>query len=114
MTDIRIIPSFIQELLEAGVDVSLTKDGFVVDGFYKSGTIEVKQNIGNGWEAFARYGSVDPIRDTIDVVGINYHWWQQSKDRFDGWSQPDSRWLPLLVKYGYVTAKVIPEQIVYE
>lgn len=110
----RIIPSFIQELLEAGVEVSLTKDSFVVEGFYKSGNIEIKCRNESDWYAVARYQEKTDIETVEDIVGLNHAWWYISKERYDGWSQPDSRWLPLLVKYGYVTAKVIPEQIIYE
>ena len=110
----RIIPSFIQELLEYGITVGLTKDSFIVDGFYKSGTVEVRCQGENDWFAESRYNQVDYVGGLHDLVALNYSWWRMSKDRSDGWSQPDSQWLKLLIEYEYVTAKVIPEQIVYE
>jgi len=112
--DNRIIPSFIQELLEADIPVSLTKDSFIVDGFYKSGTVEIKCRNEADWYAVARYQEKTDIEDIQDLVALNYYWWQSGKERYEGWNQPNSRWLPLLVQYGYVTAKVIPEQTIYE
>ena len=110
----RIIPSFIQELLEYDIPVSLTKDSFIVDGFYKSGNVEVHCQGENNWFAKARYNEITDVEDLQDLVALNYRWWQRSHYRSYSWSQPDSRWIKLLIEYEYVTAKVIPEQIVYE
>ena len=110
----RIIPSFIQELLEAGVDVQLTQDSFIVGGFYKSDTVTITGSNEIGYFAHARYDDVCSIDDLQDIVALNYTWWQHSKDRYEGWSQPDSQWVDLLVQYEYVQAKVIPQQTIYE
>jgi hypothetical protein len=110
----RIIPSFIQELLEAGVNVALTKDSFIVDGFYKSGSVEITCFGESNWCAVARYQQKTDIEDIKDIVALNYEWWQNSKERFEGWSQPDSRWVDLLLKYEYITAEVVPSKTVYK
>lgn len=110
----RIIPSFIQELLEAGITVELTSDSFLVHGFYNSGVVEVKCQGESDWFATDRYHNVTSIEDVQDLVALNVQWWQSSKDRYVGWNQPDSQWLKLLVQYEYVQAKVVPQQTIYE
>lgn len=110
----RIIPSFIQELLEYGINVQLTRDSFVVDGFYKSGNIEVKCQGEHDWYAEARYNETTPIEELRDLVSLNYTWWLRGKDRYEGWSQPDSNWIPLLEKFEFITSKTIPAKVIYE
>ena len=112
--DNRIIPSFIQELLEHGINVELTKDSFLVSGFYKSGVVEVKCRGEHDWCAKARYNETTSIEELRDLVSLNHYWWQCSKDRYDGWSQPDSNWVPLLEKFGFITPKTIPAKVIYE
>jgi hypothetical protein len=108
------IPSFIEELVEEGIPVTLQKGGsFHIEGFYKSSGVTVQLE-DDGWVAVARYNEVTQIETLHDLVGLNYHWWQCSKDRFDGWSQPESAWVPLLLKFGYIKEKTIPAQTVYE
>lgn len=87
----RLIPSFIQELLEHDIPVSLTKDGFVVEGFYKSGTIEIQCRNEADWYAVARYQEKTDVEDIQDIVAINHLWWLRGKERYEGWSQPDRR-----------------------
>jgi hypothetical protein len=108
------IPSFIEELVEEGIPVTLQKGGsFHIEGFYKSSGVTVQLE-DDGWVAVARYNEVTQIETLHDLAGLNYHWWQCSKDRYDGWAQPDPRWVPLLLQFGYIKEKTIPAQTVYE
>lgn len=111
----RIIPSFIQELLEHGINIELTKDSFLVSGFYKSGTVEVKCRGEHDWYAKARYNETKDIEELRDLVSLNHTWWVRGKDRWpEGWSQPDSNWVPLLEKFEFITPKTIPAKVIYE
>jgi hypothetical protein len=108
------IPDFIEQLVEADIEVVLRKGGkFYIKGFYKSSGITVQWD-SVCWVATARYNEVSQIDNMHDLVCLNYSWWQRSKDRFDGWSQPESAWVPLLLKFGYIKEKTIPAQTVYE
>lgn len=111
-----IIPTFIEELVEAGIPVSLQKGGsFHIEGFYKSsGVTIVKSSEFDYWLAESRYSQIDRIEDLNDIVGLNYYWWQHSKDRYEGWAQPEAAWIPLLVQFGYIKEKTIPATVVYE
>lgn len=109
-----ITPKFIEELVEAGISVTLQKGNkFRLEGFYKSGEVTIEQREG-GWVACARYNEVTGIDTLQDLVNLNYKWWQYSKDRYEGWQQPESLWAPLMVKFGLVQEKTIPAQTVYE
>lgn len=111
----RTIPQFIEELLEAGIEVGLTSEGFTVGGFYKSGEVKlVPSDVDSVWICHQRYNETNSVKDLQDLVGINYYWWVRSKNRSPYWEQPDSKWAPLLVKFGYVKEKIVPEQKVYE
>jgi hypothetical protein len=73
-----IIPSFIQEIVEADIEVGLRKGGkFHIGGFYKSGGITLECD-GNCWKAVARYNEITTIETLHDIVGLNYHWWLRS------------------------------------
>lgn len=107
------IPDFITTLVERGIPVLLIREGFEIDGFYKSGTIRVSKTP-DGWRAYARYEQVTDIEDVEDLVALNYNWWQGYKLAYEGWSQPDSRWVGLLEEYGFITAEIVPERKVYK
>ena len=98
-----------KQLVDRGIMVSLIthEDTFYVlysiDGFYKSGTVTVdtvKMTI------TARYGKVTtyehPSKLIETLVSLNYDWWMDSKDRYDGWEQPRLAWGELLVEFGLV------------
>lgn len=91
-------------LAERGVLVTMrSRFEYEVGGFYKSNTVRV--NVANQ-TVTARYDEVtefDPANLTETLVDLNWDWWLRSKDRYDGWSQPDGAWLPLLEAAGYDT-----------
>lgn len=77
---------------------------YTIDGFYKSGTVLLIDK-GEKLIAISRYNEQTDIFDLIDLVQLNYSWWNTSKDRFSGWRHPDPKWIPLLEKYGFITKK---------
>lgn len=98
----------LQELLETGIslqigyDRKLEQSTYAVSGFYKSNYVELIES-DDKLIARARYNEITEIESLQDLVLLNYCWWDLSKDRFDGWKNPNSQWLPLLIKFGYVT-----------
>lgn len=90
-------------LAERGIIVQMiSRSKFIVDGFYKSGTVCVDID---ECTITARYDEVSSIynNDLIQtLVDINYDWWLRSKDRYDGWKNPDSLWIKLLMEYGLI------------
>jgi len=111
----KTMNQIIKQLLENKIPVELflTESGEVgyrVGGFYKSGTVDLVPN-GDGFIAHQRYNKTAKINDISDLVFLNHDWWQMSKNRYEGWAEPDSRWLSLLVKYDLVkvTEKVVKE-----
>jgi hypothetical protein len=113
------IPPFIEQLVYAGIPVTLQLASvgafaFRLVGFYKSSGITITENEPGYWLATARYNETTRIECLLDIVGLNYYWWQRSKERSEGWAQPDEKWVPLLLKGDFIKEKVIPEQKVYE
>lgn len=105
---------YIQQLgmiAERGIEINmLSATQFSVGGFYKSGTVEVdieKETI------TSRYDEISEFNNDLkqSLTKLNYDWWNRSKDRYDGWSNPDSSWEPLLLEYGFISKS---EKIVVE
>lgn len=101
----------IKELIQNGIPVKgeynleTETPVFIVSGFYKSGEIKlVEEN--NKLIAKARYDEETEIEELYNIVALNYLWWQRSKDRFDGWKNPDFNWIPLLEKFNFITKKI--------
>jgi hypothetical protein len=101
-----MFPKFIEECLDEEIPVGLKKENgrisFEIDGFYKSGTIKVYQDSEDSWTAHDRYGRVYTVDSFQELVGINFSWWQSSKERSSAWEQPDPRWIKALERFGYI------------
>jgi hypothetical protein len=95
----------IRACVERGIDVTITKDGYKIDGFYKSGEVTLTTN-GDGYYARDRYDKITDIRDFDDLVYLNAHWWDKSKDRLDGWKNPAEPWATEMVRLGLITKHV--------
>jgi len=76
---------------------------YEVSGFYKSGTIRIYEDEETLY-AVARYDELTELdEEPFDsLVSLNYSWWQRSKERHDGWKNPDSKWLPYFLEKGLV------------
>jgi hypothetical protein len=103
--------NLVMELIKSGVrvfsehSIQTGKPEFVVEGFYKSGTavlIEVDGKI----IAHSRYDKKTEINSLYDLAVLNYDWWKSSKDRFEGWANPDTMWIPILEKFNLITKKI--------
>jgi hypothetical protein len=94
----------------------LKKDGntvFRFENFYKSGTADLVPvdgndpfNPPNGFVAHTRYNKEEEIQVWRDLVWLNYYWWLDSKERSDGWSNPDPKWAEEMVAHGIVKKRV--------
>ena len=102
------IPEFIKDVVGAGVEVTLLPDGFRVHGFYKSVKVDIKrEETGDScepfrWIATSRYGERTAIQVTLDLVSLNYEWWERSRSRLDGGENPTDAWAALLEEYGFI------------
>ena len=100
----------IQEILEKGIKIQVEfnpKTGlneYIIGGFYKSDTIKLieEPDITDNLMAIARYDEKTLIYNFDDLVHLNNAWWLSGKDRFEGWLEPDPRWLPFLLEKGLV------------
>lgn len=106
--------NIIKELLDKGFRLELFKDVqgelcHQLPGFYKSSGV-VLRDIENGVMAFSRYNQMDEIYEFRDLVYLNHRWWQSSKEKYDGWVNPEEDWLPYLIEEGLV--KKIEEKLV--
>jgi len=112
----HVIPQLVIELLERGLPVSFGEmvDGsptYNVDGFYKSGTVNLRPCDNGELLCVSRYDETECVGGFSDILRINLDWWRRSKHRYDGWSSPDHRWLPHLVEAGLVKEK---QKLVHE
>lgn len=79
-------------LIEKGFEITLSKSGIILDGFYKSGTVKLEPKEDGTFIAHTRYNQTDDIGDFDDLVKLNYEWWQKSKDRSEHWLEPEADW----------------------
>lgn len=92
--------------LEMGFNVEKNRIEYALDGFYKSGNITLYENDHGTLTAIARYNEITIIDNFYNLVSLNYMWWINSRDRFEGWKEPDSMWLPLLIEEGFVKEEI--------
>jgi hypothetical protein len=100
-----MVHEIIEQSIEIGIPVKcefVINRGFVyeVSGFYKSGSITIEEEHGK-LIATARYNEKTEINEPKDIVGLNYEWWDYSKDKLDTWQKPSGTWMMLFDKYGF-------------
>lgn len=82
--------------------------GFRIGGFYKSGSVTLMPYDDDGTlYAIDRYNGKREIYDIRSLCALNVEWWERSKNRYDGWADPDINWIPLLIEYGFINEKVM-------
>ena len=96
----------IKALVDRDISVEITKEGFKIRGFYKSGEILLRPAEGDTFIAVARYNEEDEIGEFDDLVRLNYYWWDRSKDRYEGWTNPEEDWIPDLERLGYIKKEI--------
>ncbi len=100
------INDLIKELSGLGIRFELeTVDGSIaylpLSGFYKSDGLTYIREVDGNIVLEMRYGEEKIVEDISDIVSASYDWYEYSKDRFDGWAQPDALWGSLYEKYGH-------------
>lgn len=100
------IPPILRPIVEAGVEVAITPEGFQLGGFYKHGTVLLRPTVHNTdeppWDVIGRYGKLDTIHNTEELVARNYDEWLTYRARFDDWSSPAAGWAELMTRYSLV------------
>jgi hypothetical protein len=99
----------IKELLDRCIPITLKKEGFEVEGFYKSNYMLLQPSDNDAFIAMDRYNETTDIDNFDDLVRLNYKWWFKSRDRFEGWKDPDQRWLEDMERLGLIEEVVITE-----
>lgn len=97
--------SIVEELVEKGYEVTVSKAGIKVDGFYKSGTVLLNELEDGTLTATDRYGKETVLNSFEDLVYLNFSWWKTSKER--GWGEPNSFWLEEFKTLGLVKEKTV-------
>jgi len=115
MKYLECLPQLIRELIEADIPVIITKNGFVLEGWYRQGKVILftyqDSTIEQGETVYTLSGSHGIISKHIysleDLVAEHFAQWQaQNYNRRDDWDQPEKAWIPLLVKSGFIKEEV--------
>lgn len=96
----------IKALVDRDILIIITKDGFKIEGFYKSNEITLIPSGSRSFIAISRYNEKTDIEDFDDLVHLNFTWWDRSKDRFEGWVTPDSKWVADMERLGYIKKEI--------
>ncbi len=95
------------ELMSNNVVADITTDKktllrtLMLTGFYKCVGIKLIETDNDEFIAYDRYGDDYPVKTLYDIVKLNNDWWQFSKDRSEVWKSADSKWVGLLLKFGF-------------
>ena len=77
---------------------------YELTGFYKSSGIKLYED-SNFIYALARYNEVTTLSEENpfeSLIYLNYTWWKNSKNRGGEWSNPEEKWLPYMLEYGWI------------
>ena len=107
------LEKLIRELLEKGFyfsGVCLLKTGelaYELQGFYKSGDVKLFQKDGSIF-ALTRYDELTELSEEPfhSLISLNYNWWQRSKNRWNGWENPEEKWLKYFLEQGLVKENI--------
>ena len=64
-------------------------------GFYKSDGLAWMEQTDTGVVLHTRYGQINNVSDPIDIIEVSRDWFENSKDRYSGWSTPAPEWAAL-------------------
>jgi hypothetical protein len=96
----------ISVLLDKGLSVSLSKEGYLVDGFHKSGTVLLKEvENENHLLCLSRYEKEDIITCFDDLVFLNFYWYEVTKERNNNEYHPGEFWLNEYLRLNLVKVK---------
>ena len=111
------LPQLIEDLILRNIPVTIKMEngviGYHLEGFYKCGGVRIMLAPLGEYSVTERY-KTEKISSLSDLVYIHARWWESSKDRWEGWQQPDELWIPLLLEFGYIVAEEVPAKIVYK
>ena len=82
--------------------------GYALQGFYKSNDVKLFEKDGSIF-ALARYDELTKLSDEepfYSLINLNYEWWQRSKNRWDGWENPEEKWLKYFLEQGLVKENI--------
>lgn len=104
----RTIPKLLEEAIEKNFPVVLTKDGYLVGGFYG-----LNSNILGGGFAFAQdtslpntlvfldsKGAKHLVKNFEELVAFNSTVWGQFFKTSPDYKKPNSQWFPYMLEYG--------------
>lgn len=84
------VHKLILEMVDKGLTLGFSKEGFSLEGFYKSGKVVFTVKDENTLICTDRYGKTENITCFDEVVYVNHKWWEISKSR--GWTYTDTFW----------------------
>ena len=102
----RSIPKIIEDVVDRGIKVYLTKNGYEIEGFYKAGNIkiEIKNNV---LHALDKKEKATVINSFDDLVRLNYDWWKRSRDKSTEFINPGKEWLDDFNRLNLVKRQVL-------
>ena len=108
MRHLEHLPDLVKELIQAGVEVTLTQEGYRLYGFPKIGSVTLlPQEVRDGhddppfWAKDDRYKNTRSIYGLEDILDIISSWWKRKPEC----GPPPSPWIELMLKHGMIEEK---------
>ena len=103
----RVLPEMIETAVTKGVRVVLTKTGYEIEGFYKSGSVTLEPDITGGMTATDKKDGKSIVKSFDDIVRLNYDWWKKSRGKSAEFVNPGKEWIDEFVRLGLVKRQVL-------
>lgn len=107
MASRRVLPELVESAIERGIRVVLTKIGYELEGFYKSGPMRLEPSGDGGLHAVDRKDQATPVKTFDDLVRLNYDCWKKSRDKGAAYINPGKEWLDEFARLNLVKRQVI-------
>lgn len=103
----RVLPEIIETAIDKGIRITLTKEGYEIDGFYKAGPMRVEPDAHGAMFAIDRKEKRVALKSFDDLARLNYDWWKRSRDKGAEFINPGQKWTEEFVRLSLVKRQVI-------
>lgn len=104
----RLLPQLIDEAVNCGARVILTKEGYELEGFYKLGPMRLEPAADkSGLIAIDKKEARFAVKSFDDLVRLNYECWKKCRDKSAAYINPGREWVEEFARLNLIKRQVI-------